>query len=136
MNQYQPVKNLLLLERDRELRRIYKTIVSESGVNRKYLTREFIVSQLMKCSAPRFYISGHVACCAVTSYYKGKPTHQKKLKQAMVLDLVQVFEEVREAHLDAPMGEIWEMVVEHPAKSFYISPARILEIIFNWHDRK
>lgn len=136
MDKVETNKNLLLLERDEELRKIHKRIVSESGLNKKYLTRDFIVAQIEKCAAPRFYISEHVACLLVTAHYNGRVTHQTKRKRQMVEDLVEVFEKVRDANLNAPMGEIWEMVVEHPAKSFYLSQARIIEIIFNYHDRK
>lgn len=129
-------QNLLMLERDEELRNIHKRIVSESGINRKYLTREFVVAQIQKCGAPRFYISEHVACGLVTAHYNRKKTHQAQHKRDMVDDLVHVYEEVRNAFPAAQRGEIWKKVVEHPAKSFYLSPARIMEIIFQYHDRK
>ena len=125
-----------MLERDQELRKIHKHIVSESGVNKKYLTRAFIVEQIQKCSAPRFYISEDIARRLVTAHYNGKIIRRTQLKQMMTANLVEVFEKVRDANLNAPMEEIWQMVVEHPAKSFYLSPARIIEIIYQYHDRK
>ena len=126
----------LLAERDEEIRKIHKRIVRDSGINKKYLTRDFIVEQVQKCPAPRFYLEPKRAMEYVNSYYKGKTCHLRPLRRAMVLDLVEAFEEVRSEHLNDPMGDIWTMVVEHPAKSFYLSPARIIEIIYQYHDRK
>lgn len=129
-------EHLLLKERDDEIRKIHKRIVNESGINKKYLTREFIIQQIQKSAAPRFYLEPKRAMEYVNSYKRGELRHSRKHKQAMVLDLAEVFEEVRAAHLNDQMGEIWQMVVEHPAKSFYLSPSRIIEIIYEYHDRK
>lgn len=126
----------LLTERDKEIRKIYTRIVSESGINKKYLTRDFISKQIQKSPAPRFYIEPKHAANYVNAYNNGKLRHVSAIKRAMVLDLVEVYEEVRALHPNDPMSEIWLMVVRHPAKSFYLSPSRIIEIIYEYHDRK
>lgn len=136
MREDEKCRHELLLERDEELRKIHTRIIRESGINPKFLKRELIVAQIEKYSAPRFYIEAKQAMLYVTAYYLGKTTHKSKYKQAMVQNLVEVFEEVREQNLHMPMGDVWNLVVWHPAKSFFLSPARITEIIYQYHDRK
>lgn len=127
-------KRELRIERDKELKKRFDYVIQESGVNPRYLMRDDIATTLQSMPAPRFYIDWKIAQNNVNLYYKGKMKHKSELKQKMVLDLVEVFEEVRSAHMNYPMTEIWNMVVEHPAKSFYLSKQRIIEIIYNYHD--
>ena len=61
--------------------------------------------------------------------------HKSPIKQAMIRNLVEVFETIRPQHMNLPMAEIWQMVVEHPAKSFYLSRQRIKEIILNYRTK-
>lgn len=127
-------KRELRMERDKELKKRFDYVIQESGVNPRYMMRDDIANILQSMPAPRFYIDWKIAQNNVNLYYKGKMKHKSELKQKMVLDLVEVFEEVRSAHMNYPMTEIWNMVVEHPAKSFYLSKQRIIEIIYNYHD--
>lgn len=112
-----------------ELRRIYVRIAKESGINNRFLTYKFVAEQIEKYEAPRFYITEHVACLLVCSYYKGQTSHKSKIKQAMVKDLVSVYEEITEKHPNALKFEIWERVVNHPAKSFYMTQGNIIDVL-------
>lgn len=129
-------KNPLLLLRDNELRKIHKRIICESGINQKYLTRNFVVAQIEKCSAPRFYLTPKFAGDFISAYKKGKIRLKSKMKQMMAEDLVGVYNQMRDAYPFAQRQEILEKVVAHPAKSFYLSPTRIMEIVFQYHDRR
>lgn len=122
--------------RDRAIRKEHMRIIAESGINKRYLTREFIVKQIEKCTAPRFYICSEKARLYVLSYLNGKMHPKTRLKQEMVLDLVEAYEEIVEKHPHLTKWELWEKVVRHPAKSFYISPSRIIEVVYQYHDRK
>jgi len=122
--------------RDEELRKIYVSIIKESGINSKFLTRNFVVGQIQKCNAPRFYITPHMAAVIIWSYRNGKVTHKSKIKLAMVQNLMDVYEETVRDYPNEPMYLILERVVTHPAKSFYMSSERIMEVIYQYHDRK
>lgn len=129
-------QNALLLERDEEVRKIYSRIINESGINKKFLTYKFIIAQIEKSGAPRFYISGKHAQNLVSAYYNDKLMPMSKRRHAMVEDLVQCYEAVHDKWNDLKKADMWEKVVACPAKSFYLSPARIREIIYQYHDRK
>ena len=53
----------------------------------------------------------------------------------MIKDLVENFERLRNKYPDATRGTLYQMVVEQPAKSFYLSEHRIYEIIFTYSGR-
>ena len=136
MTHYDDENRSLIEQRDDELRKIYVRIVKESGINSKFLTRDFVVGQIQKCNAPRFYITSKMAGEIISSYNKGKCRHKSSIKLAMVQNLMDVYEETVRDYPNEPMYLILERVVTHPAKSFYMSPERIMEVIYQYHDRK
>lgn len=127
--------NTLTDQRDRDLKNLHTSVIKNSGVNPMYLTREFIVSTLASQPAPRFYIKAQQAESYVVGYYKQVSYVKSELKRSMILDLVQVFEQIRSDNIHLPMADIWQLVVEHPAKSFYLSNQRIKEIIYNYRQK-
>lgn len=136
MTHYDDENRSLIEQRDDELRKIYVRIVKESGINSKFLTRDFVVGQIQKCNAPRFYITSKMAGEIISSYNKGKSRHKSRIKLAMVQNLMDVYEETVRDYPNEPMYLILERVVTHPAKSFYMSSERIMEVIYQYHDRK
>lgn len=136
MSEKQTRDKSLMKFRDRAIRKEHMRIIAESGINKRYLTRDFIVKQIEKCTAPRFYMCEEKARLYVLSYLNGKMHLKTKLKQAMVLDLVEAYKEIIEKYPNATKFDIWYKVVRHPAKSFYISPSRIIEVVYQYHDRK
>ena len=127
--------NTLTDQRDRDLKNLHTSVIKNSGVNPMYLTREFIVSTLASQPAPRFYIKAQQAESYVVGYYKQVSYVKSELKRSMILDLVRVFEKIRSDNIHLPMADIWQLVVEHPAKSFYLSNQRIKEIIYNYRQK-
>lgn len=125
----------LTKQRDADLRNLYTQVIKKSGVNPMYLPRETILDALSEHTAPRFYIEPFQARHYVTLYYSKRTIHKSPIKQAMIRNLVEVFETIRPQHMNLPMAEIWQMVVEHPAKSFYLSRQRIKEIILNYRTK-
>lgn len=122
-------------ERDHDLRKLHADVIKNSGVNPMYLSRETIVQTIASHSAPRFYICARQAQSYVIGYYKNRESVKYDNKKAMILDLVRVFEEIRSENIHLPMSDIWQMVIEHPAKSFYLTNQRILEIIYNYRKK-
>ena len=122
-------------QRDNDLRNLHAIVIKNSGVNPMYLSRETIVQTIASHSAPRFYICARLAQSYVIGYYKNRESVKYDRKKAMILDLVRVFEEIRSENIHLPMSDIWQMVVEHPAKSFYLTNQRILEIIYNYRKK-
>jgi hypothetical protein len=121
--------------RDKDLQNLCSRIIKNSGVNPMYLSRETIIDSLISHPAPRFYICARQAQSYVLGYYKNRDSVKHSNKKAMVLNLVQVFEKIRSQNIHLPMSEIWQMVVDHPADSFYCSRQRILEIIYNYRKK-
>ena len=136
-NTYRAMKkyDTLTAERDRDLKNLHSSVIKNSGVNPMYLSRETIISTLSSQPAPRFYIKAQQAESYVVGYYKQITLVKSANKRAMILDLVQVFEKIRSENMHLPMADIWQLVVMHPAKSFYLSTQRIKEIIFNYRQK-
>lgn len=118
--------------RNHDLQHLHDQILSIRGINQHYLTRRFVIDRIMASPAPRFYIDSKRAEIYVTAWYRGEVVHKSIYKNHMVQDLVSVFEEIRDRYPDEQMSDIWEMVVQHPAKSFYMSRKRVEEVIYNW----
>ena len=110
----------------------YDELLKSDGINRDYITRDVIVTLLSQSPAPQFYISPKMAERYITAYFRNELPVMRSAKQQMISDMVQVFKEVRGEFYNKPMVDIWNMVVEHPAPSFYMSKSRIKEIIYNW----
>lgn len=125
----------LTAERDRDLKNLHTSVIKNSGVNPMYLSRETILSTLSSQPAPRFYLKAQQAESYVVGYYKQVTSVKSAHKRAMILDLVQVFEKIRSENIHLPMADIWQLVVKHPAKSFYLSQQRIKEIIYNYRQK-
>lgn len=136
MTHYDDENRSLIEQRDDELRKIYVRIIKESGINSKFLTRDFVVGQIQKYNAPRFYITSKMAGEIIRSYIKGKCRHKSRIKLAMMQNLMDVYEETVRDYPNEPMYLILERVVTHPAKSFFMSSERIMEVIYQYHDRK
>lgn len=126
----------LTSQRDAYLRNLHTHVIRNSGINPLYLSRDTILDTICSSPAPRFYINAKQAQHYVTSYYRGVKLHRSAHKMAMIKDLVAVFEEIRPENMHLPMREIWQMVVEHPAKSFYLTRQRVKETIFNYRIKK
>lgn len=135
MADYDDNKSWLKIERDNLIRTIHKRIINESGINKHYLTRSVVAQQIQKYSAPRFYIDTR-RCRELVNGYNAGTLKCSALTQAMARDLAECYEEVCNAYPNKPMEDKWQLTVEHPAKSFYLSKLRIIEIVYQYHDRK
>ena len=124
-------------ERKEALNEAYKRIISSQGINSTYMKRELVISLLTEVAAPRFYLKPYQAQILIRKYYKNdcKPTCSNELKNKMVEDLVEQYEKLRNEFPHLPKNQIWEKVVKQPAKSFYMTPHRIEEVIFNYTGR-
>lgn len=118
-------------QRNRALKDAHKRIISASrGV--RNVSRQTVISLIQEMPAPRFYITPFMA-----QLYINNISHRrdKSRKQEMIADLMDNFHRLAQEHPDAPKWLLYEMVVEQPAKSFYMSDHRIAEIIFNYTGR-
>lgn len=123
--------NTIIEQRNEALRVLYKTIIAESrGI--RYLTRKTIVSFIYKQPAPRFYITPFTARLYINNNNKCADNGEK---QEMIADLLENYNRLCRENPNAPKEWLYEVVVEQPAKSFYMSKHRIEEIIFNYSGR-
>lgn len=121
--------------RNTEIQNIYKRIL-KSAVNINSLNNDAIVSIVLEQPAPRFYISPGQAETLISNYYNMGgtfPDNKRTIKQEMTMDLVANYERLRNKFPHTPKDRIYEMVVEQPAKSFYITHRNMRDIIFNYN---
>ena len=127
---------ILYEQRNVALHKVYSDIIHTQGVNLNYLSRLSLLDLIAKHPAPRFYITPELAGWYICQYYRNnKMPLVKPNKQQMVLDLVFVYERLRAQYPDMHKWKLYAMVVEHPAKSFYMRKQRIKEIIFGYTGR-
>lgn len=127
------MKELTLIQlRDKELRHCYEKIL-RSCSNTRLLSRRSILSLLSGMPAPRFFITPYWASLYILRHYKGLNINRRK--RGMIDDLVENYERLRIEYPYATKCDLYEMLVEQPAKSFYMSEQRIKEIIFNYTGR-
>lgn len=121
-------KNGLTYQKRKDLIAVFDRLRTTQGINMNYITRNDIVELLMHQPAPRFYLEPRTIEHLVMRYFKGKKT----IMPERTKDLYETFCRVREQHPTAPMANIWVMVSEQPAKSFYLSRRCIRDFIFGW----
>lgn len=120
--------------RNREIEKLYRNITS-CNVNLRYVKREAIIDLIMESSAPRFYITPKMAEQYVLGFKKQLPHIIKSRKIGMIMDLVNAYDRAKIRHRNASQNSLWIYTVESPAKSFYVSKKRLIEIIFNYTGR-
>ncbi len=122
----------LIRQRNKDLHTAYKRLL-QATIGARYVSRESILTLLQQQPAPRFYLTPYQAMRYICAYYQMKTaTHRK---QEMILDLVETYERLRKQYPQTTKTILYEMVVEQPAKSFYMSKHRIQEIVFNYSGR-
>lgn len=128
---------LLYEERNAALRGVYESIIRSYGVvNMRYMSRAVILELIMEHSAPRFYITPELAGWYICQYERwGRLVVVKSHKREMLLDLISVYERLRKEHPYMKRGELYDLVVNQPAKSFYMRKQRIKEVIFRYSGR-
>lgn len=122
-------------QRNIEIVKAYKRIISSSSVNMAYLHRDAVFDLLAQQPAPRFYITSEVAAKYVLGYKRQLPSILNSSKLEMIEDLVAIYDKIKAKRKYSPMEMIWEYVVNSPAKSFYMSKRRYKEVIFNYKGR-
>ena len=121
-------------ERNRAIQELYNQI-RRSQVNKNLLTRNVIISTILEQPAPRFYILPYQAKVLILRYYNNGckiPENTKPNKREMIQDLIANYERLRNQFPHTPKEKIYEMVVEQPAKSFYMTFARVQDVVFNY----
>lgn len=124
----------MITRRNRDLQDAYRRFIRLGSVNMRYIRRQYLIRHLINQPAPRFYICPKVAERYVLGYLKGrrKTLHSSKIE--MIEDLVGVYRSIVSSGEALRQYEVWERVVESPARKFYITPERAEEILFN-HNR-
>lgn len=128
MNKYS-----IFYKRNRALDAAYKRIIKASKGVAKHITRKTIIALIQEQPAPRFYITAETARLYIKNYCK---PNSNSIKQAMIADLLENYNRLKQENPAAPKEWLYEVVVEQPAKSFYMSAKRIEEIIFYRLDKK
>lgn len=96
------------------------------------ISRQMIISLIQEMPAPRFYITPFTARLYINNNHQCR---DKSRKPDMIADLIDNFNRLKQENPNAPLEWLYEVVVEQPAKSFYMSKHRIEEIIFNYTGR-
>lgn len=104
-----------------------------SGVNSRYSGWKMYVSLLAKQPAPCFYISPKIAERYVHSYYRGEPVLKTAKGRALIKDLVENYERLKANNPDDYAYQIWDKLVECPAKSFYLKESVIKHIVYGYY---
>lgn len=125
-------KHSIIYKRNKALENAYMRIIKASKGLAKHISRKTIIAVLKEQSAPRFYITSETARLYINNYIKPK---RDTLKSAMIEDLISNFNRLKAENPDAPKEWLYEIVVEQPAKSFYMSDHRIEEVIFQYKGR-
>lgn len=129
------MSNVIKQQRNEEIIKLYKNIISRSSINMGYLHRDAIFDVLMEQPAPRFYITPERAALLVIRYKKQLPSVINSPNVAMIEDLVATYDRIKAKRKYSSMEMIWDYVVNSPAKSFYLSKRRFKEVIFNYKGR-
>ena len=126
------MRNSLQDKRNKELEKIYQNIISSSHVNISHMSTETILNMVANHPAPRFYITPKMAERYVLGFKRQDPAILNSRKLPMILDLVEVYDRIVARKKRDLRFVIWECVVQSAAKSFYVTPRRIREIIFKY----
>ena len=119
------------ISRDCELRKRFNDI-RNSGVNEKYYDWNVVVKVLAKSPAPRFYLSPKMAEQYVLNFKRGKFLVKSKIGHAMIRDLAENYDRIKELYPYKKSFEIWQLVVDSPAKSFYLKEKTIRYIVYEY----
>ena len=122
----------LLKQRNQDLQATYRQVLRATE-NVQYLSRNTLISVLQEQPAPRFYLTPYQASLYILRAYRQGNTARRK--QAMIADLVKNYERLRHLYPEASKTVLYELVVEQPAKSFYMSEHRMKEIVFGYSGR-
>lgn len=121
----------LIEQRNAALKELYASIIKASK-SIGFVSRKNVISIILDQPAPRFYITPYVAYIYLTNYRK---RGENCRKQEMIKDLKKNFNRLRHQYPNATVDWLYKMVVEQPAKSWYMTPQRVEEIIFNYSGR-
>ena len=121
-------------ERNLALQEIYKRI-RKSHVNMNLLSRDMIVSTILEQPAPRFYITPDRAKY-ILLHHNNWQGNKRPQTQELIDDLVANYERLKAQFPHTPDERLYEMVVEQPAKSFFMTHHRVKEVIFNYTGRQ
>lgn len=119
------------ISRDKELRKRFNDMLT-SGININYYNWSLVAEMLANQPAPRFYISPKVASQYVFAYYHGTYKLKSEIGRRMIVDLVETYERIKSLGECRYNYEVWNKVVESPAKSFYLKPNTIERIIYEY----
>ena len=122
----------LIKARNKTIRDAYMRFVNSSSLNRGLLNRHIAISYLMEKPAERFYITPKMAERYVLGYLRGDKQVLCARKRAMIEDLVCVYRGIVNRRDGAKQADIWEELVESPAKSNYLTERRKREELFGY----
>ena len=118
-------------QRNDALKAAHKQVIKASnGIMN--ISRQMIISLIQEMPAPRFYITPFTARLYINNNHQCR---DKSRKPDMIADLIDNFNRLKQENPNAPLEWLYEVVVEQPSKSFYMSKHRIEEIIFNYTGR-
>jgi len=126
------MRNNNKFQRNKDLLAVYDSLITNGNINKKYIKRGSIIDVLYESPAPRFYICPRMAERYVNAYLRGKLTCISRERLAMVEDLVENYKRIRKRRKNEQLCFVWQMVINSPAKGFYLSRQTIMEIIYGY----
>jgi len=119
----------ILQQRNDDLRATYER-VNKASEGMLYISSSSLLSIVAEEPAPRFYINPRWAREIIRRYYKGIAT--PTTRRDMIEDLVDNYERLKVLYPKARKKQLFRLLVEQPARSFYLSPYSIRDIVFNY----
>lgn len=125
---YHQMGNILKEQRDKNVIEVYESLIKCKTFNLSVLSKATVINALSKYPAHRFYITPKMAERYIYAAKKGiypKAIHRKR----MVIDLVRIYDTMIYSKRKRKY-EIFEDIVESPAKEFYVGTQTIRNIIY------
>ncbi len=114
----------ILTDRNKDLRAAYDKI--RKVLDLSFLDPETLCHIMASLPAPRFYIDSATA----RLYLNGVRRPKTSVTQALVEDLKENFQRLRQKYSgETPNCELHELLVEQPAKHFYLTHRTILCVV-------
>lgn len=120
----------IVKERDRDLLKIEKEVIRELGEYAPYVNRSYIIMQITKKPAPRYYITAEWALRLASILDKGeKISGSTDHRTAMIEEVYTKYKALCRDRPDINKRDAMELVINSPASSFFVSIGTIQKVL-------
>lgn len=120
----------MMRERNLDLLRAYRKVISENMKSEKELVYMEILTQTVNSKASRYWVSVERASSVIYQMNKGvDPPGMKNNAKIFYKSLFDEFKQYRDKHPDMPIKHIVSIIIENPAPCFVLTPESAKAII-------